>query len=111
MPTISTHIDAEIAHRISETARLEDRKPSQITAAALRWYLRLPSSARDALRRIEASGDKAAEEAAWALGRWLLDSEFDRLSAQLGGSILCDMSKDATEDQIMTSVTQAVRKD
>lgn len=76
MATLSAHTDAVTASRVSEMARREDRTPSQITAAAVRWYVRLSPSARDALRRIEAQGDRAIDEAAWAAGRALLDKEY-----------------------------------
>ena len=77
MATLSAHTDEATASRVIEMAKLEDRTPSQITAAAVRWYVRLSASARDALRRIEAQGDQAIEEAAWAAGRALLDREYE----------------------------------
>jgi len=79
MPTLSAHTDEATASRVREMAKLEDRTPSQITAAAVRWYVRLSASARDALRRVEAQGDRAIEEAAWAAGRALLDREYEAI--------------------------------
>jgi predicted transcriptional regulator len=77
MATLSAHVDDATAARVSALAKLEDRSPSQITAAAVRWYVRLSASARDALRRIEAQGDPAIDAAAWAAGRALLDQEYE----------------------------------
>ena len=78
MATLSAHTDEATASRVSEMARLEDRTPSQITAAAVRWYVRLPVAARDALRRFEAQGDQAIDEAAWVAGRALLNHKSAR---------------------------------
>ncbi len=76
MPTLSSHVAELTARRIAETAKLEDRKTSQITAAALRWYLSLSSGARDTLRRIEALGETEVQAASWAVSRALLDREY-----------------------------------
>lgn len=61
--TISTHVDEEVADRVRRIADLEDRKVSQVAAAALSLYVRLPGEARDALRHIEALGDDELQEA------------------------------------------------
>lgn len=60
--TISTHVDEEVADRVRRIADLEDRKVSQVAAAALSLYVRLPGEARDALRHIEALGDEELQE-------------------------------------------------
>jgi predicted transcriptional regulator len=52
MPTLSAHTDEATASRVREMAKLEDRTPSQITAAAVRWYVRLSASARAAGRAL-----------------------------------------------------------
>lgn len=61
--TISAYADAETARRVEALARIEDRAPSQIAAAALRFYLRLPPDAHDAIRQVEALGDAHDVEA------------------------------------------------
>lgn len=61
--TISTHVDEEVADRVRRIADLEDRKVSQVAAAALSLYVRLPGEARDALRHIDALGDEELQEA------------------------------------------------
>ena len=106
MATLSAHTDDATASRVSEMAKLEDRTSSQITAAAVRWYVRLPASARDALRRIETQGDQAIDEAAWAAGRALLDRQYE--SALKAGLSRADstLSDDASEEDILA---EAVR--
>lgn len=54
--TISAYTDAETASMVEHISRLEQRKPSQIAAAALALYVRLPVEAHAALRRLEAIG-------------------------------------------------------
>jgi hypothetical protein len=55
--TISAYTDEETAKLVAELARLEHRKPSQIAAAALAFYARLPSEAHSTLRSLETLGD------------------------------------------------------
>jgi len=110
MATLSAHTDDATASRVSEMARLEDRTPSQITAAAVRWYVRLPASARDALRRIEAQGDRAIEEAAWAAGRALLDQQYDAaLHAGLARRP-STLASDASEEDILAEAVRISRR-
>lgn len=110
MATLSAHTDAATASRVSEMARLEDRTTSQITAAAVRWYVRLPPSARDALRRIEAQGDPAIEAAAWAAGRALLDRQYETaLNAGLARAPSM-LPPDATEDDILAEAVRITRR-
>jgi predicted transcriptional regulator len=52
--TISAYTDEETAKLVEHIARVEQRKPSQIAAAALAFYVRLPIEAHAALRRLEA---------------------------------------------------------
>jgi predicted transcriptional regulator len=109
MATLSAHTDEATASRVSEMARLEDRTPSQITAAAVRWYVRLPPPARDALRRIEAQGELAIDEAAWAAGRALLDQQYDR--AVQGGLSRAPstLPTDASEEDILAEAVRMTR--
>jgi hypothetical protein len=110
LPTLSAHTDAATASRVNEMARLEDRTTSQITAAALRWYVRLSASARDALRRIEAQGDQAVEDAAWTAGRALLDKEYqDALDRGLANYTPA-LPADAPEDFILAEAIRITRR-
>jgi hypothetical protein len=52
--TISAYTDEATATRLAYLAKIEDRSPAQIAAAALRFYTGLPPEAHQALRRIEA---------------------------------------------------------
>jgi hypothetical protein len=54
--TISAYTDEETARLVAELARIEHRKASQIAAAALSFYVRLPPQAHEALRHLAAMG-------------------------------------------------------
>ena len=110
MPSRSTHIDETIDKLIVATAKLEDRNPSQIMAAALRWYLRMSPGARDAMRRIEAAGDKAIQEASWSVSRALLDREYKTLIQQGMGAFKTDLAADASEDEVMAEAVRLTRR-
>jgi hypothetical protein len=108
--TLSAHTDAATASRVTEMAKLEDRTPSQITAAAVRWYVRLPASARDALRRIEAKGDAAIDEAAWAAGRALLDKEYEEVLDRGLAAHEPKLAREASEEEILAEATRITRR-
>ena len=110
MATLSAHTDDATASRVSEMAKLEDRTPSQITSAAVRWYVRLPASARDALRRIEAQGDRAIEEAAWAAGRALLERQYDDALSSGLGRAPSSLPADASEADILAEAVRITRR-
>ncbi len=80
--TLSAYTDEQTYEKVTQLARLEDRSTAQIVAAAVRLYMRLPRAAHDALRRLEAAGPEGAQEAAWAAGRALLDSQYAAALAQ-----------------------------
>ncbi|HVY33265.1 MAG TPA: hypothetical protein VG960_02470 [Caulobacteraceae bacterium] len=110
MATLSAHTDQATASRVSELARSEDRTPSQITAAAVRWYVRLSAPARDALRRIETQGDQAINEAAWAAGRALLDQAYEAVLDQGLANYTPGISADAPEEAILAEAVRLVCK-
>lgn len=110
MPSRSTHLDDNTDVLIVKTAKLEDRNPSQIMAAAVRWYLHLTPGARDAMRRIEATGPSAVEEASWALSRVLLEREYETLVRQGAGTLQTDLPPDASEDDIMAEAVRMTRR-
>lgn len=56
--TISLHASGETARMVDHLSRVEDRSPSQIAAAALAFYLRLPPEAHSALRHVQALGEE-----------------------------------------------------
>ena len=106
MATLSAHTDDATALRVSEMAKLEDRTTSQITAAAVRWYVRLSAPARDALRRIEAQGDQAIDRAAWTAGRALLDREYEEVLDRGLANYTPALAADASEEAILTESTR-----
>lgn len=109
MATLSAHTDEATASRVGEMARLEDRTPSQITAAAVRWYVRLSAPARDALRRIEAQGDQAIDAAAWAAGRALLDKEYEAVLDRGLANYTPAVAGGASEDAILAEAVRITR--
>ena len=110
MPSRSTHLDVPTDLLIAKTAKLEDRNPSQIMAAAVRWYLHLTPGARDAMRRIEATGASAVEEASWAVSRALLEQEYDTLVQQGARALKTTLPADASEDDIMAEAVRMTRR-
>ena len=107
--TVSAYTDEATATKVAEMAKLEDRSPAQIAAAALRFYVRLPSCARDAWRTIEAADDDAIDEAAWAAGRALLNQQYDRaLTAGLKG-YRSPLPADASEQEILDYAVEITR--
>ncbi|HEY2752140.1 hypothetical protein, partial [Phenylobacterium sp.] len=109
MPTLSGHTDEATAARVNDMARLEDRTSSQITSAAVRWYVRLSPSARDALRRLEAAGEDAVKAGAWAAGRALLDQEYEATLARGLQGHTPRLSSDASEGEIMAEAVRLTR--
>lgn len=99
--TVSAYTDEATAAKVAEMARREDRSPAQIAAAALRFYVRLPAHARDAWRSAEALDDKAIDEAAWAVGRALLNKRYDRLLAEGLTHFKSPLPVDAPEQDIL----------
>lgn len=76
--TISAYADEETAQLVERLARLEDRSPSQIAAAALALYVRLPAEAHASLRYVQAFGTpdqfvRMTREVA----RAMLDAEYE----------------------------------
>jgi len=110
MATLSAHTDEATASRVSEMAKLEDRTPSQITAAAVRWYVRLSLPARDALRRIEAQGEQAIDEAAWAAGRALIDQEYEAVLDRGLQRYAPPLPAAASEDEILAEAVRITRR-
>ena len=110
MPSRSAHLDQDTDLLIAETAKLEDRNPSQIMAAAVRWYLQLTPGARDAMRRIEASGPPAVEEIGWTLSRALLEREYATVVRQGARSLKTTLTAEASEDEIMGEAVRMTRR-
>ena len=65
--TISAYTDKQTAEKIERLAKIEQRTPSQIMALALKFFVKLPVSAREAWYQIEAIGDETDRERAVTL--------------------------------------------
>lgn len=107
--TISAYADTETALVIARIAKIEDRSPAQIAAAALRFYARLPSEAHAALRRIEASGtamdmDLLARE----ITRKTLDAEWELAHRQMISEMKSKVASN-NEDEILTEAVRLTR--
>lgn len=108
--TVSAYTDEATAAKVARIAKLEDRSPAQIAAAALQFYVRLPSSARDAWRAIEASEDSAIDEAAWAAGRALLDQRYERSLAAGLENFRSPLPAEASEQDILDYAVEITRR-
>jgi hypothetical protein len=82
----------------------------QITAAAVRWSVRLSTSARDTLRRIEAQGERAIDEAAWAAGRALLDREYEAVLDRGLANYTSSLVPSALEEAILAEAVRITRR-
>jgi len=72
--TISAYTDEKTAHRFYALAEAESRKPAQVAAMALDFYVSLPKEARDLWRVIALEGTKHdVEEAKIEITRALLN--------------------------------------
>jgi predicted transcriptional regulator len=60
--TISTYTDHETAALVNYLAKIEQRSPSQIAAIALRFFVKLPATAREAWYQIEALGEESQKQ-------------------------------------------------
>jgi ferritin-like protein len=109
---VGTPLEDEVAERIEEIARLEDRKVSQLAAAALGLYALMPREAHAALRQIEASGDpEDLVLVARKLARVLLDIRYDIAETAAIDSIERSRLPDDfdSEEEILEVATRLVR--
>jgi predicted transcriptional regulator len=106
----SGHTDDATAARVAEIAKIEDRSPDQIAAAALRFYVRLPPWARSALCGLEGQSDAEIDEAAWAVGRALVDQQYDAAmkARRLRGG--WPLPPDASEQDILDYAVKICRR-
>jgi predicted transcriptional regulator len=61
--TISAYTDQETAELLNYLAKIEQRSPSQIAAIALKFFVKLPATARESWYQIETLGEQAQKEA------------------------------------------------
>jgi hypothetical protein len=110
-------MDEKVAGAVAEVARIEDRTPSQVVNAALRFYTRLPAGARQALNSIDALGtEEERAEAMWRVARSLVGSSFSVASRRGAEQIaannpeLMRKLKDATEEEIAAEAVRLCRE-
>jgi hypothetical protein len=102
--------DEATAAKVAEISRHEDLTPDQIAEAALKFYVRLPKSARDVWRSIEQQQDHAIDEAAWAAGRALLDWQYDSILDAYRRSGRSPLPPDASEQDIIDFAVKICRR-
>lgn len=105
--TISAHADEETARLVEHLARLEDRSPSQIAAAALALYVGLPAVAHASLRHVQALGtpDDYARMTR-EVARAMLDARHQITHRRMIDSMEYDVSHLETEEDVLA---EAVR--
>lgn len=111
--TISMHASGETAQLLEHLARVEDRSPSQIAAAALAFYLRLPPEAHAALRHVQALGtpDDVGQVMRRITGL-LLNAQYDIAVGQLGRELGEQGGPDPeTEDEMLDEAARLVAAD
>ena len=107
--TLSSDVDEQTFLKVAELAMAEGSSTAQIVTAAVRLYMRLPRRAHDALRRLEAAGPEAAEAAAWAVGRALLDQQYEQAIAK-GLTEARRTAKSLDEEALLEEAAAVVRK-
>ncbi len=115
--TISSVMDEKVAGAVTEVARIEDRTPSQVVNAAVRFYMQLPETTRQALRRIEALGtEQECAEAMSGVARSVAGSAFDIASRRMGEQIaannpeLLERLKGASEEDVLAEAVGLSRE-
>lgn len=108
--TISLHASGETARMVEHISRVEDRSPSQIAAAALAFYLRLPSEAHSALRHVQAlGGEEDVRRLMDGVTRLLLNAQYDIAVRRMGE----DLQKQGvpipeTEEEMLEEANQLI---
>lgn len=108
--TISAYADEATAHAVERIARVEDRSPAQVAAAALRFYVRLPAEARAALRHVERLGSEQENDALTReVTRKALDAEWAVAHRQLLEEMKPDGAQAADEEAILAEAVRLTR--
>lgn len=111
--TISFHASSETARMVEHLSRIEDRTPSQIAAAALALYLRLPSEAHSALRHVQALGGEDDVRALMrGITRLLLNAQYD-VAVRRMGEDLHEQGRPVpeTEEEMLEEAGQLIAAD
>lgn len=106
--TISAYADEKTARVVERIARLEDRSPAQIAAAALRFYVQLPAEAHAAFRRVEKLGTEQDMDALTReITRKALDAEWEVAHRQFVSEMKASVA--GTEDDILAEAVRLTR--
>lgn len=113
--TISAYTDEETAKLVADLARIESRKPSQIAAAALAFYVRLPSEAHAALRRLEATDSEGhlnlmRREVTRAISNASYDAAVERMGERVR-EIYGDRLNTMTDDELLAEAVRLTTED
>ena len=82
--TLSTSVDETVARFVEDLVKIDGRSSSQILAAALQLYLRLPHEAQRAFRVVDALGtDDERAGAIREVTRALLNAQYDVAERQV----------------------------
>ena len=103
--TISAYTDKQTADLVDRLAKIEQRSPSQIMAIALKFFVKLPVSAREAWYQIEAIGDEAdKEQTIQEITRALIDKRYEIMQDRVVTEMATDsIGKLETEDDIVSA--------
>lgn len=113
--TISSVMDETVARAVADVARIEDRTPSQVVNAAVRFYTQLPEGARRSLRSIDTLGtEEERAEAIRSMARSLAESSF-HIATRRGGEQIAANNPELlenlkTEDDIMAEAVRLCRE-
>ena len=109
--TISAYTDEKTASRVTDIARVEQRKPAQIAGMALKFFVGLPSEARSALMQIEALGSAAdVEEAMREVARTLIHAQYKVAHQQVMEQMKVEnLDQLETEDDILSAAAALTR--
>jgi len=107
--TISAYADAKTAQIVERIASLEDRSPAQIAAAALRFYVSLPTEAHAAFRRVEKLGSaQDMDGLARDITRKALDAEWAVAQRQFVDEMAVPADA-ATEEDILAEAVRLTK--
>ncbi|GJG85713.1 hypothetical protein tb265_08940 [Gemmatimonadetes bacterium T265] len=86
--TLSAHVSEAVVRRVEQIARYEARPVSQVVAAALEFYARLPGETYQSLRTLAAlGGDQALDDVARAVARAIVGAEWELATHRLASAI------------------------
>ncbi len=109
--SISAHADADTVARLRLASAREGRTSSQVTAAALRFYLSLPAAAHAGLREIEAFGTKEERHnLARAITRAIVGANFEISRRRAAAGMQVDNEHSLqTDDDILAEAVRLTR--